>query len=45
MEIASEFENIELNYGEDHIFKIICGAGSHSINGEGKIKSAIKEML
>jgi len=35
------------NYGDgkNHVFKIICGAGNHSVGGIGKLKVEIKRFL
>jgi len=31
--------------GENHVYKIICGAGKHSLNREPKLKIAIPKLL
>ena len=36
---------IEPNYGDCHIYKIICGAGKHSNSGKGMLKQKMKEAL
>ena len=38
--VRPNFEN-----GNDHVFKIICGAGHHSTNRQGVLKVLVQKLL
>lgn len=38
-------KRVDPNFGDTHIYKIICGEGKNSINGQPKLKFAVGEYL
>ena len=40
--LASSFLEPNVGNGEDHIFYVICGAGTHSANSRGVLKHAVR---
>ena len=45
LKVGLSHGKISPNYGNQHVFKIICGAGNNSKTGKGMIKEIINETL
>ena len=45
LKVGLSHGKISPNYGNQHVFKIICGAGNNSKTGKGMIKEIINKTL